>query len=511
MKHAKKMVCLLLALLMCPTALIACKGSVDTPSTDTTDTDSGEATQDVGNNDDNGWSTDENGYVLDSIPSNLNYGGRDVIIFGWQEGKDDFEAQKDSKDFVDQATFSRNSNVESRLDVTLKFNTETSGNSATCGDYFAKVTNLLGSGYTIDIIGCYSMVTANFAINGYLKDLSGLGMLEIEKPWWYSNLAESATINGALYFMSGTLAATTMLETQIIAVNLELADAYELQDPREIVKTGDWTLTKLFEMTKDVTVDAGDPGVKDSLDTFGFITEYMVFVDGFYNGYGLKMLETSEDGSKLVVSTDYTDGPAEELYSLLKSWFAKPEVWADKEVRSNGEIFTTGRALFMGMSFSYMRTLNDKANFEYGYVPYPKKEAGTDTGYYTTIGFPCSLFGITTGTQDTECAAYVLECLASEGYRTVFPQLEKRYKYQYSDSPLDGEMFEIINSSISIDCCRLYNYYLEWWVTPVAVFRELLIGSRTGGFYSTLENLEARLQGNIDSVNASFADGGKHD
>jgi hypothetical protein len=57
--------------------------------------------------------------------------------------------------------------------------------------------------------------------------------------------------------------------------------------------------------------------------------------------------------------------------------------------------------------------------------------------------------------KNTAKSGAVLECMASEAYRNVTPALfETAFKYQYSNSQLDADMFEIVRDNVVFDICR---------------------------------------------------------
>ena len=57
--------------------------------------------------------------------------------------------------------------------------------------------------------------------------------------------------------------------------------------------------------------------------------------------------------------------------------------------------------------------------------------------------------------KNTTKSGAVLECMASEAYRNVTPALfETAFKYQYSNSQLDADIFEIIRDNVVFDICR---------------------------------------------------------
>jgi hypothetical protein len=74
------------------------------------------------------------------------------------------------------------------------------------------------------------------------------------------------------------------------------------------------------------------------------------------------------------------------------------------------------------------------------------------------MGNPFTLYAIYANTKDANRAAAVLECWASEAYRTTTPaQFETTMKLKYSESDVEAEMFDIIRSTVCFDMGRLFN------------------------------------------------------
>lgn len=189
---------------------------------------------------------DENGYLRDSIPAGLNYGNETVRVMGWKNSESiyDFSVDFSGGDEIAEQTFSRNEWVQERLKVNLEFNLNYNGGNADRSEYIANVENALRSGTVVDLIACYSQCAANFSADGFLRDLNEYdGILDFSKPWWSSSLQEGSAINGKLYFASGSISATGILQTLVLSVNMVKIDADDtLTDPRELARTvfGRW-------------------------------------------------------------------------------------------------------------------------------------------------------------------------------------------------------------------------------------------------------------------------------
>ena len=490
----KKLAFLLSFLLLVP-AFSGCGGKTPTPpeslTTEATETDTSENPY------------DENGYLKDSIPSDLNYGGETVSIMGWanSEASYDFSTDGTKGDEIAEQTFSRNEFVQERLKVNLEFNLSYDGGNANRTEYIANVENALRSGNGVDLIACYSQCAANFSADGFLRDLNDYdGKIDFSKPWWSSSLQAGATINGKLYFASGSISATSILQTFVLSVNMAKIDANEgLTDPRELAQDGEWTMEAFYRICQDAYVDTDGNGVKSDGDTFGYISMDSVVGDAFLASNGLKYLSTDEDG-KLILAPEFRGTEILKLSDALISRFKSEDYLYNKTY--SFDIFADGRSIFAGTSFLVLMKNRSKITNRYGYVPFPKADTDQEQ-YYSTSGFPYTMWSMTTICENTERAAYVMEALASAGYRTVQPKVYDLLKYRGQEDPINAEMFELIVSSKTYDMGRIFHNEFAWADSPVALFRTQFY-DQTKRMSTLLAEKITPMQTVIDRINTRF-------
>ena len=97
------------------------------------------------------------------------------------------------------------------------------------------------------------------------------------------------------------------------------------------------------------------------------------------------------------------------------------------------------------------------AGFSYGIVPIPKYNQDQEN-HITCVGNPCSFYSIFVNSADANRAAAVLECWASEAFRTTTPAVfETTMKLRYSETSVESQMYDIIRAGIIFDFGRLFN------------------------------------------------------
>ncbi len=494
-----KKIALLLCLILVAMVLFGCGGKTTPTESEKTDGPTTDATGTTEN------PYDENGYIRDSIPAGLNYGNETVRVMGWSnsEASYDFSTDYANGDEIAEQTFSRNELVQERLQVVLEFNMNYNGGNADRAEYVTNVENALRSGTTVDLIACYSQCAANFSADGFLRDLNEYGnILDFSKPWWSASLLENVTINDKLYFASGSISAMNILQTFVMSVNMKKIEADgTLTDPRELAQEGAWTMEEFYNICRNAYVDTNsDVTGKDKGDTFGYIGMDVVVGDAFLASNGLKYLSTDDDG-KLVIAPEFKGTAIYDLSRDLIACFKSDDYYYPSSY--SFEIFTDGRAILAGTSFLVLMKNREKMTDPYGYLPFPKADTNQKE-YYSTSGFPYTMWAITTYCENTERAAYVMEALASGGYRTVQPKVYDLLKYRGQDDPLNAKMFDLIISSKTYDMGRIFVSEFVWADSPVALFRKRLYNNTSDDWYSALTQKSESMQRVIDNINSRF-------
>lgn len=456
---SRKIIALLLALLMTAPALVACSDNgadEETKKETTADTvaNAGNDSEVVAEETEN---VDENGYLKDDLPSDLNFGDEVINVLYWSDVENqEFEAEEFTGEIVNDAIYQRNLNVEDGLGV--KFNwIGTPGNGGNIDAYVSKVREDFTAGdNAYDILASYSRSTMSAVINGFTTDLKQLPYIDFEKPWWPDNLVSEATINNRLYLASGDISTNMLHMMYCIYYNKQLVEDYNIENPTDLVFSGKWTMDKLVSITTDTYKDLDGNTQKDENDFFGFTTTNY-HNDAFYTGACLKLVE--QDAEKtLKISDDFFGEKAVSVIELLGPWENSNDVYLNY---SKYEMpFTEGRAIFNINRAHYASKALRDSEVTYGIVPIPKyDEAQAD--YRTVMGNPVTLYAVSLNCPKMEAVGAVLESLASNGYRLTTPAIfENNMKAKYSDNDVDAQMYDIVRSTVSFDLGRFMNKYL---------------------------------------------------
>lgn len=456
---SKRITALLIALLMLAPTLISCSETNDVEenkkeSEATIGNESESIEEAVEIVDEN---LDENGYLKDDLPEDLNYGGSTINVLYWSDVENqEFEADEFTGEIVNDAIYQRNLNVEDGLGV--KFNwVGTPGNNGNTDSYVSKVRGSVTAGdNAYDILAAYSRSIMASVVNGLTADLSQLEYIDFEKPWWPDNLISEAMINDRLYLASGDISTNMLHMMYCVYYNRQMIEDYNLENPTDLVFAGTWTLDKLVEMTTDMYVDLNGNGSEDVSDQYGFtITNY--HNDAFYTGSYLKLVEQDEE-KKLKISDDFYSEKAVSVIEKLGPWENSADVYLAGDYETP---FTEGRALFNINRAHYASKALRDSEVSYGIVPVPKYNEEQES-YRTVMGNPVTLYGVTINCDKKEMAGAVLESLASNAYRLTTPAIfENNMKAKYSDDDINAQMYDIVRGTVSFDLGRFLNKYLS--------------------------------------------------
>lgn len=456
MKHITRWLCLVLAVLTC-LSVAACGNSTDDDKVTTTTSGNAQVTDPDVTTTENPY--DENGYLKSSLPD-LDFGKDTFTVAYWSDVEmPEYEAETQNGTVINDAIYQRNLNIEEKLNISIAF-APSKGNLGNRESFSNFIGNeFKAGGKAFDLISAYSRTTALCAINGYCAELSELPYLDWEKPWWPDSLLDVVSIGGKTYFASGDASINVLHFMYGVYYNKDLISDRKLEDPVELVRSGKWTIEKLQEMCKDVYQDLDNDGKKSEGDFYGFAT-INYGLDAFYTGSGLRLVE--QDADKLMIlSPSFSSEKAVNLCSTLGKWFETQDAYMGGSMAAFEGTFVAGNCIFVqDRCYLADRKLQD-VSFSYGILPTPKYDEEQDD-YITVVGNPFSLYAIYGNSHDIEKAAAVLECWASEAYRTTTPaQFEVNMKLKYSESSVEAEMYDHLRSTVCFDLGRLFNNQLS--------------------------------------------------
>jgi ABC-type glycerol-3-phosphate transport system substrate-binding protein len=403
---------------------------------------------------------DENGFLKDSLPADLNYNGQPISILYWNDvARPEFEVEQQTGELISDAIFLRNAAVEERLGLELQW-TGIPGSYWVQEDFVKQAANDVHSGGEFDVFASYSMAAVTMTLQGLFRNLMEADHLNLEQPWWPQSLAENSTVNGKLYFCSGDISTNLLHQMFIMLFNKKLAEEYHLPDLYEVVNKGEWTIDKMTELAENAYADLNGNSTPDAADQFGIsVRQHLVF-DSFFISSNLHSIEKDASGT-LKISDELTSEKAHNLVGKVISIFHESNYAAYPTVIEgwSNEGFADGRALFI-IDLSNVTSSDEFADtaVTYGVLPTPKHDAAQEK-HITCLEFGFTMYSasITVNDEKRDMIGAMLECMASESYRLVTPAVfETTMKLKYSSDSADSVMYDIIRNGISFDTGRIF-------------------------------------------------------
>lgn len=410
----------------------------------------------------------------DDLPQ-LNYGGEEITILCWDaEGNAEFEIAADENgtqmDQISSAVYSRNRRVEARLNILLAFN------EVALDKWETRVDNLVQGGLYMDLLGAKTQTASGLTAKGNLLAMNTIAnsYVDLDKPWWSSEVSEKTTVNGKYYFATGDISPNFVRMLYCVYFNHNLIRDKELESPYTLVENDEWTISKMLEMANAVYSDldaANDPALTGPTagDTLGLVGNYFD-VPCLLHGCAVSLTEYDETGS-LIISPSLKGEKAIGIIDRVTAAVASCGVINNLAgTTSFGRSFLDGNALFItyesGSAIKYFKGVT----FEAGVVPCPKYDDGvksadgtyatTQDRYYSTVRQPITMYCFMTivPTERLQMNTAVMEAMASEGYRKVTPVLfDSVMKLMNSTSAEMSHMLQLIKDTAWTDFGRVFS------------------------------------------------------
>lgn len=258
--------------------------------------------------------------------------------------------------------------------------------------------------------------------NGYLADLSKVSHIDVSKPWWDENFAETVSIGKALPALVGYTTTNHMNSVWTVCFNKKLIDENKLDDPYELVSSGKWTFDKSIEMSIAIARDLDGNTIMDGNDLWG-INHTNDTVIGILNSCGVDIAEVDSAGkiSLTIDSSKSVERMTDILTKLFNEDYAMDTLSRSvmKSVDSDGDYFAENKVLFLYTATHLVWQLR-QMEVDFGLLPYPKYSEAEDYRS-STAGIFLSMTAIPASSGNIDLTARFLELFAYEGWRLLKP------------------------------------------------------------------------------------------
>ena len=344
-------------------------------------------------------------------------------------------------EIIEDAVYARN------LAVKERFNVDITGIYTASPQTDARKSVQSGEdAYDLVLGHCIEMGAT--AVQGNYTNWYDLPFVNLKKPWYITDAAETLSINDRAYVMTGEYCSSIIQMTYCMFFDKQLVRDLEIPDPYETVRQGKWTLDYIDGLVRSVYSDLNGDGIKDDGDRYGLVTNCRASAVTYQYSCDNPVMRKGPDGiPQLSFNTPRMIQIFEKVQNLL---FGNEGTLMQPEYNNEIGIWTRGNTLLMNCNFFYAIDLR-ASDRDFGIVPYPKLNEEQEryltiaSGYHSIMAVPITV-------QDTDRTSAIIEALNAESYRQVVPAYyEVALKIKYTrdeqsvlalDAILDGRYFD---------------------------------------------------------------------
>lgn len=392
---------------------------------------------------------DIDGYVTE-LAEEYNFNGKTFTWIGG--GVESPTVEEETGDVQSDAIYNRQREIEEKFGVKwINYVPEDVEDSYNCGVVDAVIEDVMaGTGAFNAGYGMENPVTQPLLSQNMLTDLSGLEVVDFERPWWPASLRDSYTIGSALFLLNGPIVTFYYQDTLCVIFNKTVAEDYNVPELYSIVKNGDWTFDKMFEIAENVPTNQNGTGAYRYGEPEGV---------GILVANGINVIKFDEVGNPYVEEnltkevSDLSDKFAPVFSDDAQtahckfSVSGKHESWEDKYgYEACDDMFADNRILFMFIPIDEAAWLRIE-EVEFGILPMPKGSTAQENYIsYASRESTHEVFVPKSG-ADFAMTDVIIEAMAALGrkyYKPVFYDniLKSRTTYDTESKDMVDIIFE---------------------------------------------------------------------
>lgn len=357
-----------------------------------------------------------------------------------------------SANVFQKAIMTRNTSIEERFEVELKFSAK-SGGMETFNGFVTK--DAMSGTASFDIVMpdyYYKLETTGYFVNLCKYDY----ILNFDNEYWVSGWNDKATINNTMFSAVGFLNNDIMSSCEVVYCNEYVALDLGIQGQvYEAVKNKTWTLETMMSMmemySNDTTGDGWGPE-----DIYG-LTYNLWSGRAILAGCGLKLVSIDGDNISFSIVNETNLKIFDKVKTFLTgtnySYYGGGAGVYDGHERGERWVFGQSRALFNVNSFGTAEfwNVNMELNAD-AYAMYPLPMLDSTQADYITPMMGTAVQMILSNANDVEMSAKILEAWNILSYLDTRPvYYNQMLKSRYSASPQVAEMVDLIISKLDID------------------------------------------------------------
>lgn len=306
----------------------------------------------------------------------------------------------------------------------------------------------------------------SYAQHQYAEDMSTYTEIQLDQPWWNSEMIESINFGSKTTVLFGDFHIGWATSHYIIGFSKSLIADNKLEDPYTLVENNTWTWDKMYEMMSAVARDVnGDGQYKTEDDIYG-IGHYNNAPKCFVMSAGVSLLSYDNEG--IPSFTAHKNEKYLDAWEKTIMYFASderlvsmPGINGYNKISGSADgyktLFSEGRLLFYHEVIGTLRDQRESAH-EYGIVPHPKYDE-SQTEYYSPVNPDAMTLIVPYGDTNREMTGVVLENLCAYSHYNVMPTfVETTLHYKYAQDEQSIKVLNTVLASNMFDIAFSYNW-----------------------------------------------------
>lgn len=436
---------------------------------------------------------------LDRIPVE-NFNGYEYKILATTNNFSRVSVAEMNGELVNDAVYKANQTVMDRYNIAIK-HLKLSKVSAS-----SEITKNIDAGDDMmDLVIANDYMVGNLSLKGYCHNILDIEQIDVSQPWWPQYTTEALTLNGKMFLISNYMGYNGLRGTKCMYFNKQLAENYNLENPYDLVRSREWTLDKLIEMSNNIYDDKNGNGIAETTDMYGFAFTGLFY--GWLENFGIEAYQKVDNGTDLTlnINTDRTTSLFEKLHNWLYGgnsgiYFAPKHSGLGKP-DSYPYMFANESTIFTYGSIYVLLDALKESNVDYGFLPMPLFDASQKDYYGVSYEEPSF---IPISVQDTAKTGLITEALSAAGYTYIYPAYKEiALQTKYAQDEDSSEMLDIIFSN------RYYSFSYVYGESNTKGFQNILnsvLKDSSGNLVSYYEANKEAQQVRIEQIVNAFTE-----
>ena len=425
-------------------------------------------------------------------------GGYEFRIVTTDNKGDTIWVEEATGDVIDDAVYERNSAVEERFNAKIVLAMDEPYNDA-----FSNVTRSIKAAEdAYDLLSAHVVGLGQISISGYFLNWYDVPHIDFEKPWWSDSTVNDLTYNGVCVTAIGDMALSALSAAYCVFYNKRLGAEYDFPDLYEVVNSGQWTIDKIVELTKDIYRDLNGNGAVDTTeDLFGYLSDPYSNLNAYLWAFDNPVFTKNGDVMEYTYKTEKVNNIVTKLcevfsmYDSIKFEKDYTNLEGQKGHAFGRDMFAKGHAVltngYISMSLTHFRELED----EFGILPYPKWDEAQER-YITMSDGHHEAMAVPKTAGNLEAIGIITEALCAESYKTLVPAYyDVALKVKSTRDEQSIAMMDLIVNARVFD----FGYVYDAW-SGASFIIESLVNANNSNFESAYAKKEKSINKHYTKV-----------